>query len=61
MKSFRGRPKQILAPPPGELDIALWGPTGAGKTCLVYALAKELEYYNRTSATFHYEIGRAHV
>jgi hypothetical protein len=43
-----------------QTQIAMWGPTGAGKDWLILSFAKELEYYNslnRQEREFHYELG----
>jgi len=37
-------------------DIALWGPTGSGKTWLIHALAKELVWYSRHDPEFDYQV-----
>lgn len=37
-------------------DIALWGPTGSGKTWLIYSLAQELKTYNRKDREFQYRL-----
>lgn len=43
------RPQPVIETTPAALEpvrISLWGPVGAGKTCLVYALAQELEHFH---------------
>jgi len=40
--------------PPDRLRIALWGPTGAGKSWLLYALSRELELLNARDERFDY-------
>src|SRR5262245_29925675 len=42
-----------------ENEIAVWGPTQAGKDWLYKAFAKELEYYNENYPDFRFEL-RAH-
>ncbi|MFT3892774.1 MAG: hypothetical protein QM730_14175 [Anaerolineales bacterium] len=37
-------------------NIAMWGPHGAGKTWLIYALAKELSWYSDRDPEFSYSI-----
>lgn len=42
--------------PESKADIAIWGPTGSGKTWLIKAFAKELEWYNENDTHFSYEL-----
>jgi hypothetical protein len=37
-------------------NIALWGPTGSGKTWLIHALAKELSWYSDKDLEFSYSL-----
>lgn len=39
-----------------EITIAFWGPTGAGKTWLMKAFQKELDYYNEEDPEFEYTL-----
>lgn len=39
-----------------ETGIAMWGPVGSGKDWLINAFAKELDYFNRTSPDFLFEL-----
>jgi len=42
--------------PVSRADIAIWGPTGSGKTWLISAFAKELEWYSEKDPNFKYEL-----
>lgn len=39
-----------------EQSIALWGPTGSGKTWLIQALNQELKWYSQHDPEFHYRM-----
>jgi len=39
-----------------DSDIAMWGPTGSGKTWLIQAFAKELQWFDKNDDHFGYEL-----
>ena len=39
-----------------DADIALWGPTSAGKSWMIRALSRELHWYNQRDPEFHYRV-----
>jgi hypothetical protein len=39
-----------------ETGIAMWGPLGSGKDWLINAFAKELDYFNRTTPDFLFDL-----
>jgi hypothetical protein len=45
-----------LKHPPVEHQIAVWGPTGSGKTWLIKAFGRELNYYQQNDPYFHYRL-----
>ena len=48
--------KNNLPPITDEMNVALWGTSGSGKTWLLHALAKELMWYTQNDPEFNYTL-----